>query len=673
LLSNEVSGNKDTLRFGPFKGLSPGKHKISVVESVFGCDPDTSNFIEITINNALDTKTPQIDASRGVICTDGSISFTISKTAKGDEYRLYDGSQLLITRTSKDDLEVLKYGPLFNLSSGLHTFYGTITNPGCGTFPMVDSVNVLVNPPPDENTKVTSNSPICVNQAVTFTVQKADSVLYSLYSAKPLKLVAGPDSSKLKTKVYTVAQTDSFYVAANIAGCETVWLNPMQKITVNDFPTESLKASDFTACGNDSAVIILSTPTTTNAYIASLGSKSISLNGPGVLSYKFETNNLISDSNSVGFQVFVPGCNYKTIATSTIFKISPHSGSSSAAVCENDMLTLSVPKIKGVDSSVWVVPNGVKTISVDNDTATFKWGLKNTEGKIVVYPVGSTGKCSLYADTINVTVFEKTKGTADYIQIDTLCVGAIDTISLVDLLGVLKDSLIPANGVTILEVITNATEFNKYVVQYKVSADYVHQYYIESPCGTDTVIKSRKVVVLPNPVADAGMYPVYDMLYFPREVVLDGSNSSKGKFLYTWKTIPSGNVSNPSNIVASFVPEQPSTVVELSVTNLNGMCSSIDTAIVNVSLGIFIPNVFTPNNDGDHDQWLLENVQSFYPNVSVDIYSKWGTHVYHSNGYSKPWDGKRNGEDLPSATYYYVIDLKKPNFKPVAGSVTILR
>jgi gliding motility-associated-like protein len=69
----------------------------------------------------------------------------------------------------------------------------------------------------------------------------------------------------------------------------------------------------------------------------------------------------------------------------------------------------------------------------------------------------------------------------------------------------------------------------------------------------------------------------------------------------------------------------------------------------------------------------LENVNAFYPNAKVDIYSKWGTLVYHSEGYTNPWDGSKNNQELPAATYYYVIDLKKPNFKPVAGSVTIIR
>ena len=47
-----------------------------------------------------------------------------------------------------------------------------------------------------------------------------------------------------------------------------------------------------------------------------------------------------------------------------------------------------------------------------------------------------------------------------------------------------------------------------------------------------------------------------------------------------------------------------------------------------------------------------------------------GTKSVFSEGYSVPWDGKRNGVDLPIATYYYVIELKDSG-KVFNGTVTI--
>ena len=66
-------------------------------------------------------------------------------------------------------------------------------------------------------------------------------------------------------------------------------------------------------------------------------------------------------------------------------------------------------------------------------------------------------------------------------------------------------------------------------------------------------------------------------------------------------------------------------------------------------------DAFSPNGDGMNDVWHIGNVESF-PSCTVKIFNIWGILVFSSNGYGTPWDGKHDGNDLPSGTYYYVID-----------------
>lgn len=52
--------------------------------------------------------------------------------------------------------------------------------------------------------------------------------------------------------------------------------------------------------------------------------------------------------------------------------------------------------------------------------------------------------------------------------------------------------------------------------------------------------------------------------------------------------------------------------------------------------------------------------------------------VYEQIGYdnrdeSKRWDGTKNGKDLNSGTYYYIILLKDAEFNPLTGPITIVR
>jgi gliding motility-associated-like protein len=71
--------------------------------------------------------------------------------------------------------------------------------------------------------------------------------------------------------------------------------------------------------------------------------------------------------------------------------------------------------------------------------------------------------------------------------------------------------------------------------------------------------------------------------------------------------------------------------------------------------GIVVYDAFSPNGDGKNDVWHISGIGN-YPNCSVKIFNTWGVAVFTSNGYGTPWDGKYKGNDLPSGTYYYVID-----------------
>jgi len=87
--------------------------------------------------------------------------------------------------------------------------------------------------------------------------------------------------------------------------------------------------------------------------------------------------------------------------------------------------------------------------------------------------------------------------------------------------------------------------------------------------------------------------------------------------------------------------------------------------------GLTIPNAFSPNNDGINDVWNIPALSS-YADCSVQIFNRYGQLLFESKGYSKPWNGTFKGEQLPVATYYYIITANIKSGK-IAGSVNILR
>ena len=118
----------------------------------------------------------------------------------------------------------------------------------------------------------------------------------------------------------------------------------------------------------------------------------------------------------------------------------------------------------------------------------------------------------------------------------------------------------------------------------------------------------------------------------------------------------------------------PTETTEYSVTTTLNGCVYTDIVIIEVEQLITAPNTFTPNEDGINDYWEIERINEF-PRAEVVIFDRWGQKVFNSIGYTTPWDGTRNGKKLPTATYYYFIDLNKleGNSDAITGSISIIR
>ena len=138
---------------------------------------------------------------------------------------------------------------------------------------------------------------------------------------------------------------------------------------------------------------------------------------------------------------------------------------------------------------------------------------------------------------------------------------------------------------------------------------------------------------------------------------------------FTYKWSPSTGLSNP-DILNPVASPSDNTQYMLTVTTADN-CSAIAHVTVNVLLNIVVPNAFTPNGDGINDFWEIQHLDS-YPNCTVQIFNRYGEKLYYSVGYPIPWDGKYKGSNLPSGTYYYIIDPKNGR-KPVSGFVAIIR
>jgi gliding motility-associated-like protein len=154
----------------------------------------------------------------------------------------------------------------------------------------------------------------------------------------------------------------------------------------------------------------------------------------------------------------------------------------------------------------------------------------------------------------------------------------------------------------------------------------------------------------PLPIASAGLNKT---ICKGDSVALTGS----GGISYAWS--PSIGLSNTS-IAKPKASPSATTIYTLKTTNL--YCSDVATVEITIDLCLNdidgpIPTCITPNGDGTNDLFIIPNVDYFKKN-SLVIYNRWGNVIYKQAPYINDWDGKSmNGNDLPDAVYYYILDL----------------
>jgi len=146
-------------------------------------------------------------------------------------------------------------------------------------------------------------------------------------------------------------------------------------------------------------------------------------------------------------------------------------------------------------------------------------------------------------------------------------------------------------------------------------------------------------------------------------------------FVYSWT--PSKGLSNPtiSNPIAH--PNTTTTYIVDAVDQYG--CSYSDTITIFVldviceEPYIYVPNAFTPNNDGKNDI-LYVNSSVGYEMV-FKIYDKWGELIFESNDISNGWDGRFREKELRAGVYVYFLELTCYNHQQFIkkGNITLIR
>ena len=131
-------------------------------------------------------------------------------------------------------------------------------------------------------------------------------------------------------------------------------------------------------------------------------------------------------------------------------------------------------------------------------------------------------------------------------------------------------------------------------------------------------------------------------------------------------------IASPTNDINYFV----------TIENVNGciIADSIQFRVQRI-IGVYTPNVFSPNNDFINDSFTIYSKEGAIESISnLSIYDRWGNQVYQNENFpaneeSFGWDGTFKGEVLQPDVFTYKANVLLINgeTEQISGSVTLVK
>lgn len=169
---------------------------------------------------------------------------------------------------------------------------------------------------------------------------------------------------------------------------------------------------------------------------------------------------------------------------------------------------------------------------------------------------------------------------------------------------------------------------------------------------------TQNVIVgnIPGPIASFMATP--NPAYVNSDILFTDMTSSNSIYNCLWH-FGDGTSGNGFSVQHSYNnPDEYQ--VWLIVTDEFGCVDSIyGLIIINDVFTAYIPNAFTPNNDGRNDYFNVYGQGISSDNFSMRIYDRWGKLVFATTNINQAWDGSINGKEKLAITdtYTYKITL----------------
>lgn len=423
----------------------------------------------------------------------------------------------------------------------------------------------------------------------------------------------------------------------------------------------------------------------------------VTASGPGGQNCSDTTQVTVLASPNLGADTTVKVCSGSTVNLTTIYNTSgltpvyTFNGSAvgnPAAVSQSGIYTLSAANAGGckdtalinvvLDTLNFTVSsvnstcsvNGTATATPTKGIAPYQYSISSNPGVFQAsnsfnVPAGTytiTLKDSLGCTLAKqVTVLQTNNLTISGANAITICKGGSAQFNLTS--SATSFSWSPATGLS-----------NPNVLNPTVTPTQNTTYTLTATLGTCTKTYSILVTVNQGVTVSAG--PDLQILAGEQGTLLgSASGGNINSILWTPATgLNAANVLQPTISPAKNAPGSVTTYT-LTVRNDLGCFGSDDANVTIIPYCIQVRNAFTPNGDGQNEQWMVYTDYVCLQNVTVHVFNRYGKLVFESRDYRNTWQGTYNGKALPDGTYYGVIEVTLITGRKfsIKTDITILR
>lgn len=435
-------------------------------------------------------------------------------------------------------------------------------------------------------------------------------------------------------------------IVTGISGCKDTTFENVP-VFVRNIPAVQLGGDTISCSGN-----LLNL----NAFVKSQDSITVQkwVTSSGSIIYGNRYSNIFATPGNYQFSFIsgtVFGCYDTTKVIAKVYPTPVVKAGPDVLICKGNKISLSVT---GADRYNWFPNDG---LSCTDCASPISSTLKST-----YYTVKGTTQYGCYAlDTVQVTVIPDFKVSVS--KNDSICIG--DSVLLLAT-GAKYYTWSPATGLSSVDIQNPFAKPSK-TTQYRVVG------YDEYGCFRDTGYVT--IYVSDYPKVDLGP----DQLLATGKLFTLSPKYTAGPIQF-WKWSPSKDLSC-DNCEKPIVRARNEITYRATAINYFG-CSGSDSITFKVfceNTQVYIPNAFTPDNDGLNDKFMVR-ASGIQMVKSFRIFNRWGELVFEKTNFqpndpSNGWDGSIRGIIQGPDVFVYTVEVLCDNGIPYfyKGNVSLLK